>query len=62
MERLNTADAARYLGKPVATLRWWRHMDLGPRSYALGRSVVYDKADLDAWLADQKAATVRGGR
>lgn len=62
MERLNTADAALYLGKPVPTLRWWRHKNLGPRSYLLGRSVVYDRADLDAWLADQKAATVRGGK
>ncbi|QVI29928.1 helix-turn-helix domain-containing protein [Mycolicibacterium neoaurum] len=61
IERLTTAQAAAYLGKPEATLRWWRHRDIGPRSYLIGRGVVYDRADLDQWLADQKAATMRGG-
>ena len=62
MERLTTAQAAAYISKPVPTLRWWRHMNTGPKSYLIGRTVVYDRADLDAWVADQKAATARGGR
>jgi predicted DNA-binding transcriptional regulator AlpA len=59
--RLTTAEAAEYIGKPIATLRWWRHINAGPRSYTIGRTVVYDFADVEQWLADQKAATVRGG-
>ncbi len=60
--RLNTKQAAEYLGIPEATLRWYRSKDRGPRSYALGkRHVVYDLADLQAWEDEQKAATSRGG-
>jgi integrase len=49
--RLNTRQAAEYLGIPEPTLRWFRHKgDRGPRSYALTkRHVVYDLADLQAW-------------
>lgn len=61
--RLNTRQAAEYLGIPEATLRWFRHKgDRGPRSYALTkRHVVYDVADLQEWAEAQKAATSRGG-
>ena len=59
--RLNTAQASEYLGIPVATLRWFRHMGQGPRSYRLGHRAFYDLADLQAWVAAQKAATQRGG-
>lgn len=61
MERLTTAEAAAYISKPVPTLRWWRHRNLGPQSYLIGRTVVYDRADLDSWLDHQKQATARGG-
>jgi predicted DNA-binding transcriptional regulator AlpA len=61
--RLNTRQAAEFLGIPEATLRWFRHKgDRGPRSYALTkRHVVYDLADLQEWADSQKAATARGG-
>jgi hypothetical protein len=61
--RLNTQQAAEYLGIPAATLRWFRHKgDRGPRSYALTkRHVVYDLADLYEWAEVQKAATSKGG-
>lgn len=62
MERLTTAEAAAYIAKPIPTLRWWRHKDIGPKSYLIGSTVVYDRADLDAWIAEQKQATVRGGQ
>ena len=45
-------------GIPVNTLRYWRHLGTGPRSYRLGRRVVYDAADLDAWLAEQRRQAV----
>lgn len=60
--RMTTNQAADYIGIPAATARYWRHKGEGPASYTLGgRRVVYDLADLDAWLDAQKAATVRGG-
>ena len=59
--RLRTAEAAKYTDRPEATLRWLRATDKGPRSYKLGRTVFYDIADLDAWIAAEKASTARGG-
>lgn len=60
--RMTTTQVEAYTNIPAATLRWWRHRGEGPASYVLGgRKVVYDLADLDAWLDAQKAATVRGG-
>jgi helix-turn-helix protein len=60
-ERMPTADAAEYTGLAAATLRYYRHAGIGPASYRIGAKVFYDRVDLDAWLAEQRAATVRGG-
>lgn len=60
--RLSTKAAAEYLGGlPDSTLRYWRHLGTGPRSYRLGRHTFYDVADLDAWVAAEAAKTERGG-
>ena len=60
-DRLTLRQASEYLNIPVNTLRWYRTCGTGPRSYSLGGKVFYDKADLDAWVATEKAATARGG-
>ena len=59
--RLSTAEAAEYTGIPANTLRYYRHREVGPASYKVGARVIYDLDDLDAWIAAQKTATVRGG-
>lgn len=60
---LTTAEVSALLGVPPETLRYWRHLDRGPRCYRLGgKRVVYDPADLDAWIERQKATTARGGQ
>ena len=38
---LTIAEAASLVRAPVATLRYWRHLGTGPRSFRLGRRVVY---------------------
>jgi hypothetical protein len=54
--RLGTKAAAEYLGGlPESTLRYWRYLGTGPRSYRLGI------ADLDAWIDAEAAKTERGG-
>ncbi|WP_270720528.1 helix-turn-helix domain-containing protein [Mycolicibacterium sp. BiH015] len=58
---MTTAEAATYLAVAESTLRTWRHTDVGPTSFTLGTKVLYDRTDLDHWLADQKAKSVRGG-
>jgi len=49
-ELLTIAEAAELLRAPVATLRYWRHLGTGPRSFRLGRRVLYRRDDLDAWI------------
>lgn len=53
---LTTAELAAYINRPPATLRYWRHRRYGPQSFPLGRIVVYRKAVVDRWLADQERA------
>ena len=53
-ELLTITEAADLLRTPVATLRYWRHRDIGPHSFRLGRRVLYRREDLSTWI-DAKA-------
>lgn len=44
-------------GIPVATLRWYRHRGIGPKTWKLGRYVVAYEDDVHAWIDKQAAAT-----
>lgn len=46
---------------PEATLRWWRHAGRGPKSFVIGKKVLYRKSEVERWLSEQEAATTRGG-
>jgi hypothetical protein len=52
-ELLNMTEVARLLRVPVATLRYWRYLGSGPRSFRIGRGVRYWRTDVHAWLRDQ---------
>ncbi len=54
-------DAAKYVNTSESNLRWWRTIGEGPASYVIGRRICYDIADLDAWIEERKAKTLRGG-
>ena len=54
-ELLTITESADILRAPVATLRYWRHLGTGPRSFRLGRRVLYRTDDLQAWIAQQHA-------
>ncbi len=54
---LTITEAAALLRAPVATLRYWRHLGTGPRSFRLGRRVLYRRDDLNAWIDRQRAET-----
>jgi DNA-binding transcriptional MerR regulator len=41
---------------PAATLRFWRHKGTGPKSFKVGRRVMYREEDVAAWLEAQYAA------
>lgn len=54
--------ADRYPFLPAATLRYWRHCgDQGPASFTVGKKVLYRVSEIERWLAEQEAATTRGG-
>jgi excisionase family DNA binding protein len=49
-ELLTITEAADLLRTPVTTLRYWRHQGIGPRSFRLGRRVLYRRDDVHAWI------------
>ncbi|WP_448623991.1 helix-turn-helix transcriptional regulator [Geodermatophilus sp. URMC 64] len=60
-ELLTIAEAAELVRAPVATLRYWRHLGTGPRSFRLGRRVLYRREDVHAWINDRHSEN-RAGR
>lgn len=52
---LTTAEVAEMLRAPVETVRYWRNVGKGPKSFKAGRRVLYDLADCEAWIAQAKA-------
>ena len=49
-------DLEEKFGIPQSMWRYWAHIGQGPRSYRLGRRRVWDRTDVEEWLAEQKAA------
>lgn len=58
---LFTPEVSERYGIPEATLRWYRSMGLGPKSFKVGRRVRYRESDVLEWLAAQEKKTTRGG-
>lgn len=56
-ELLTIDEVAAIVRAPVATMRYWRHLGVGPRSFRLGRRVVYRADDLHAWISAQAIAS-----
>lgn len=57
---LTVEEVADELRVPAGTFRSWRAQGRGPRSFKIGRRVVYRRADIEAWLVKQEQATARG--
>ena len=60
--RLRTSAATDYLGYAEATLEKKRVTGEGPPFIRLGRVIVYDTRDLDAWLAARRAMSTSDQR
>ncbi len=52
-DMLTLQEACRFLRVPEGTLRYWRHLGCGPRSFKVGRHVRYWRTDLILWLTEQ---------
>ncbi len=51
---LDTRQAGAYVGLSVKTLEKLRVTGRGPRYAKAGRRVIYDRRDLDEWVAERK--------
>jgi DNA-binding transcriptional MerR regulator len=56
---LTTAEVAELTRAPVSTVRYWRHVGVGPASFRLGRRVVYRLCDVERWLDEKRAEQSR---
>ena len=54
-ERLYDLDwLAEYLGVSKKTIYSWRLRGVAPPAYRIGRHLRWSRADVDAWLAEQR--------
>lgn len=54
-EYMITVEVAELARTSAETVRYWRHVGKGPKSFKVGRRVLYDRADVEAWLDAAKA-------
>ena len=57
-QKLNNREAAAYLGIQPNTLEIWRCKHKGPRYAKIGRRVIYDVNDLEAFFASHAIDTL----
>ncbi|RAX45007.1 DNA-binding protein [Arthrobacter sp. AQ5-06] len=53
MELMTLEEAALFLKKSPAQMRWMRHAGTGPRSAKVGGRVMFRKSDVLAWIDAQ---------
>jgi len=53
---LDIPETSQVTHTPEATLRFWRHKGTGPKSFLVGRRVMYRLVDVEAWLDEQYTA------
>jgi len=58
-KKLNTAEAAEYLGVRPNTLEVWRCKHKGPHYSKIGSHVLYDMADLEAFFHARAVSTLK---
>lgn len=52
---LTTADVATMFRTSAETVRFWRHVGKGPKSFKVGRRVLYAREDVEAFIAEARA-------
>lgn len=52
-ELMTLKEVAELVRVPEATLRYWRHLGIGPHGFRIGRSVRYWRNDVIHWLDEQ---------
>lgn len=57
MEYLTTEELAAKLRTTPETVRYWRHVGKGPRSFKIGRRVLYAVTDVESFIAEARERT-----
>lgn len=52
---ITTDELAALLRTPAETVRYWRHVGKGPKSFKVGRRVLYAREDVEAFIADARS-------
>lgn len=52
---LTTTEVADLVRTSPETVRYWRHIGKGPKSFKLGRRVLYAETDVLAWINAQRS-------
>ena len=60
-QNLITAEVAELVRAPIETVRYWQHVGKGPKSFKVGRRVLYAIEDVDAWIAQAKVNSAAAG-
>lgn len=55
---MTTEEVAGVMRTPIETLRYWRHIGRGPRSFKVGRRVLYAVEDVEAFLDEARSEGV----
>lgn len=53
-EFMTLEEVADLLRMPPETLRYWRHIGKGPKSFRPGRRVLFAREDVEQWLAEAR--------
>lgn len=60
-EMLRLPQISEATGVPIATLRFLRATDRGPRMFTLAGRVVAKREDVEAWIEEQYQAAMKKG-
>lgn len=60
-EYLTTQELAQKLRTSAETCRYWRHIGKGPKSFRVGRKVLYARSDVDAFIAEARGDAAKVG-
>jgi excisionase family DNA binding protein len=51
---LTTDEVAEITRTPAETVRYWRHVGKGPKSFKLGRRVLYAAEDVETFIEEAR--------
>jgi len=59
-EFLTTDEVAELLRTSPETVRYWRHVGKGPKTFKVGRKALYVREEVTEWIADARAKQTGG--